>query len=248
MKTETESNLVYKHDLFKGEAFQLFYSFTQPLIRENLRSGDVLIDLGCGDGLLTINLAETVPLKRAFGIDIREEVISQAKAYSQDKKNCEFYCENAENLDFLKRFGNVDAILARTSLHHFKNPVESLLELSKQLNKNGRLIVVDIDCESSCFTLFGFPLSLLITWFFVAKKIGIKNVARAIRAIKYPSKEWREHRAQDHSRWKKIGWYRFRDIRRKLQSAFPESKVGRLASFLGFGGVYYFIYEKNQDD
>jgi len=84
----------------------------------------------------------------------------------------------------------------------------------------------------------------VITWAFVARTIGLRQAWKAILGMKYPSKEWRQHRATDIRHRQAIGWYYYRCIRAKLQAAFPAAEIGRIASCLGLGGVHYMIYEK----
>ena len=230
-------------DLFLGDSLQQFYAFTEPLIAGELRPGSRLLDVGCGDGRLALRLLKMVPLGSVVGIDIREGAVQIARAL-RNGANADFWQGDAQDLVWLRRFGGSDAILARTSLHHYRDPVTTLQGYAAMLSDRGKLIVIDIDRESACLSLSGFPLTLLITWVTVLKTLGWQKGWRAISGMRYPSKEWRQHRLADVAHRKKIGWYRFRDIRAKLQSTFPSARVGRLASWCGLGGVHYMVYEK----
>jgi SAM-dependent methyltransferase len=208
-----------------------------------LHAGDSLLDIGCGDGLLGIKLRRQGGLKWLLGIDVRLAVIEQARS-TADEAVERFVVGNAEDCECVRAMCPFDVVLIRNVVHHFKDPLDSLRSYAGMLNPGGRLILVDIDREAACWDVFGLPLTLLITWYHVWRMIGWQAARRAIRGMKYPSREWREHRAEDMKHRKAIGWFRYRDIRQKLRSAFPSAEIGRLASFCGLGGVHYMIYEK----
>ena len=41
----------------------------------DLREGDVLYDLGCGDGRIVVEAAKKYPIKKAVGVELREELV-----------------------------------------------------------------------------------------------------------------------------------------------------------------------------
>ena len=230
--------------LFLGSSFQRFYAFTEPLILRELREGDRLLDVGCGDGGLALRLLTLIPLRVIIGLDTRSEAIETARSLAPQNGTAQFWVGDAQDLDWVRQFGPFDVILARTSLHHFHDPIVVLRGYAAMIPKGGKLILIDIDRESACMSLLGFPSTLLITWVTVIKTLGWRSGWSAIRWMRYPSKEWRQHRAADMAHRREIGWYHFRDIRAKLQSAFPSARIGRLASLCGLGGVHYMVYEK----
>jgi SAM-dependent methyltransferase len=202
------------------------------------------LDVGCGDGKLALALLATTPSASVVGVDTRCKAIQAARSLAAPSVNAEFWAGDAEDLDWIGRFGSFDVILARTSLHHFHDPITALRGYAAMLREHGRLILIDLDRESACATVLGFPVTLLITWRTVLRTLGWKRGWAAIRGMRYPSKEWRQHRATDVVHRKKIGWYCFRDIRAKMESVFPSARIGRLASWRGLGGVHYMVYEK----
>lgn len=233
--------------IFLGHTFQEFYSFTLPLIESNLQNGDRMLDLGCSDGRLAIHLLQASSLSEVVGVDIRQHAVATANELSQHLA-AKFHVADAEDVDRLSGFGRFNVVLARTVLHHFADPLEGMRKLVSILRPGGRLVVIDIDRESACWDILGFPLTLLITWVVVVRRIGLRAGLRAIRDMKYPSQAWREHRAADVANRRRIGWYRWRDIRKKLHSKFPSAECGRIGSFCGLGGVHFIVYEVPQDD
>jgi SAM-dependent methyltransferase len=233
-------------DLFLGDSLQQFYGFTEALIRSQLRAGIRLLDVGCGDGKLALTLLRAVPLGSVVGVDIRERAVRMASVACNGSR-AQFLHGDAQDISYLAQLGVFEAILARTSLHHFRDPVETLRQYAALLPRGGKLILVDIDRESACYSLFGFPLTLLITWVTVLKTVGWRRGCSAIQGMKYPSREWQRHRAVDMAHRNKIGWYRFVDIKGKLRNAFPSGVIGRLAAWRGLGGVHYMFYERRRD-
>ncbi|GAB6147560.1 class I SAM-dependent methyltransferase [Stetteria hydrogenophila] len=49
-----------------------------------LREGDVLYDLGCGDGRILIEAAKRYPIKKGVGIEAREHLIKEAIAKAKE--------------------------------------------------------------------------------------------------------------------------------------------------------------------
>lgn len=44
----------------------------------DLKEGDVLYDLGCGDGRIVIEAAKRYPIKKAVGVELRDELYKEA--------------------------------------------------------------------------------------------------------------------------------------------------------------------------
>lgn len=233
-------------ELFVGPVLLDFYAFTEPFILQQLRAGDRLLDIGCGDGRLTKKLSRQADLASVVGVDVKKAAIVAAQRNVETNES--FLLGNGEDIEWLASLGTSDVIFSRTVLHHFENPPRTLLELASLLPPRGRLILLDLDRESACWDILGFPLTVMITWVRVLITSGLRKGLSIIRRMKYPSHEWRQHRAQDVVHRKAIGWYSFRDIRRKLSEAFPSAKIGRLASFCGLGGLHYMVYEKPSND
>jgi ubiquinone/menaquinone biosynthesis C-methylase UbiE len=49
-----------------------------------LKGGESILDLGCGDGILTKNLSALVPKGKVIGIDASEGMISEAKKLEKE--------------------------------------------------------------------------------------------------------------------------------------------------------------------
>ncbi|TMI16215.1 class I SAM-dependent methyltransferase [Candidatus Bathyarchaeota archaeon] len=102
--------------------------------------GRVVLDVGCGDGLFTIKMAERA--KEVIGVDFSRIAISEARKNlaNSGRKNLRFEIANAESLNFQKETS--DLVTCR------RGPVtdtkDSLREAHRVLKKSGTLMEITI--------------------------------------------------------------------------------------------------------
>jgi trans-aconitate 2-methyltransferase len=74
------------------------FSRALKLISEHTFNGDELVlDVGCGDGKITVELANLVPRGRVLGTDFSADMISHAKL-THNVSNLEFQQLDAEDI------------------------------------------------------------------------------------------------------------------------------------------------------
>jgi ubiquinone/menaquinone biosynthesis C-methylase UbiE len=110
----------------------------------NLKPGDVIADIGAGDGYFTKRFAKAVsPGGQALGLEITS---SKVEYMRKDAERSGFNSYKALLIEFddpgLKP-GSVDVVFMCNTYHHLANRVEYLKRLSKSLKKNGRIVIVD---------------------------------------------------------------------------------------------------------
>src|SRR5690349_25086699 len=68
----------------------------------HLQQGMSILDVGCGPGTITVDLAELVAPGRVVGIDSSPEVVEQARAHAAERgvTNVEFRVGDAYALEF----------------------------------------------------------------------------------------------------------------------------------------------------
>src|SRR6266702_5655811 len=102
--------------------------------------GRVVLDVGCGDGLFTIRMAERT--EKVIGVDFSRIAISQAgkNLANSGRKNLRFEIANAESLNFQKEA--FDLVTCR------RGPVtdtkDSLREAHRVLKRSGTLMEITI--------------------------------------------------------------------------------------------------------
>ena len=106
----------------------------------SLRVGQTLLDVGCGPGNLTIDLAARVAPGHATGIDV-VAVADQAAA----PENVTFETGDVYALDFPD--ASFDVVHAHQVLQHLTRPVDALREMRRVLREGGTLAVRDSDYD-----------------------------------------------------------------------------------------------------
>jgi len=108
---------------------------------DSLRPGMDLLDVGCGPGTITVDLAARVAPGRVLGIDASREVIAQAQASADGAAS--FAVGDVYALDLPDR--TFDVVHAHQVLQHLTDPVAALREMHRVLRPGGVLAVRDSD-------------------------------------------------------------------------------------------------------
>ncbi|MGL4773609.1 MAG: class I SAM-dependent methyltransferase [Clostridium sp.] len=107
-----------------------------------------ILDLGCGDGVLTNNISHIAHRGKTIGIDASKGMIDIAKQIKGD--NLEFRLMDINNLSFNEKF---DVIFSNAALHWVKNH-EKLLESCKCILNEGGQIRFNFAGDGNCRTFF----------------------------------------------------------------------------------------------
>lgn len=103
-----------------------------------------LLDVGCGPGTITLDLAGRVAPGRVLGIDTSGDVIEQATAAAAAAGSpVEFTVGSAYQLDLAD--DSFDVVHAHQVLQHLADPVAAITELRRVLRPGGLLAVRDSD-------------------------------------------------------------------------------------------------------
>lgn len=107
------------------------------ILKETHFSGDEsILDIGCGDGKITKELAKLVPKGAVLGVDLSEEQISFAKGYEDDVLF--FQVGNIEKLPFIQSF---HVITAFTCMQWVCNQKEALEAIYRSLKQGGKFFI-----------------------------------------------------------------------------------------------------------
>jgi len=100
------------------------------------------VDLGIGDGLLTLMLTEVAA--KVTAVDLSSEMLKQlgARAKARGITNLEFVESDIEDLPLAD--GSHDVAVASQALHHARQPGRALEEAQRILVRGGRLLVIDL--------------------------------------------------------------------------------------------------------
>jgi ubiquinone/menaquinone biosynthesis C-methylase UbiE len=119
-----------------------------------LRPGMELLDIGCGPGTITIDLASRVAPGRVLGLDREAQVIEQAEQFLSERNagnagdagdagNVSFVVGDVYGLEL--EDDSFDVVHAHQVLQHLTDPVKALTEMRRVLRPGGQLAVRDSD-------------------------------------------------------------------------------------------------------
>tara|TARA_B000000441_G_C21700400_1_gene325539 strand:+ start:224 stop:1069 length:846 start_codon:yes stop_codon:yes gene_type:complete len=109
----------------------------------NPKSGEKILDIGCGTGSTSQSLSKLVGENGLItGIDISEPILSFAKNQLENRniKNIDFIQEDAQTFN-LSNF-NYDAIFSRFGIMFFEDPFFAFKNIKKSLNSRGRITFI----------------------------------------------------------------------------------------------------------
>lgn len=100
----------------------------------DLKDDDVVLDLGCGDGLLARMIKERVRQGRVVGIDASDSMIAKARDY--EVPGLEFKLQDIDDLDYRDMFS---VIISNAALHWVKDHDALLKNCYAALKESGVL-------------------------------------------------------------------------------------------------------------
>lgn len=125
-------------------------SSTQLLDEAGIKPGMKGLEIGCGSGAMTIELARMVgDTGRILSIDLSSEQIEATKAFTQNYHNIDFKVWDVNHLSDLNE--QFDFIYCRMVLHHLVNAQDAVLQMKKCLKPNGLVICEEPSIFDSTF-------------------------------------------------------------------------------------------------
>jgi ubiquinone/menaquinone biosynthesis C-methylase UbiE len=110
----------------------------------HLRSSASLLDVGCGPGNISADLANRLDAGTVVGIDLSPEVVEAARRdFATAYANLTFEVGDVYDLAFDD--GHFDVVYAHQVLQHLAAPVDALKEMRRVLSIGGLLAVRDAD-------------------------------------------------------------------------------------------------------
>ena len=105
-----------------------------------LHGDEALLDIGCGDGKITAEIARCLPNGRAVGVDSSEKMINLAKTTfpRKDCPNLSFQVMDARKLTFQ---GEFDVAFSNAALHWVVDQKAVLCGVQGSLKPGGRLLL-----------------------------------------------------------------------------------------------------------
>lgn len=113
-----------------------------------LTPGRTVLDVGCGAGTITADLAALVAPGRLTAVDVSEDVLGKARAQAAGRglDNLAFAVEDVHALRFAD--GSFDVVHAHQVLQHLADPVRALREMRRVCRPGGVVAARDADYAS----------------------------------------------------------------------------------------------------
>lgn len=140
MTMESENKIIHIERLVPGRAPSNLWEehLTRYQFATKYAENKFVLDLGCGTGYGSFELAKNRKVKKIIGIDNSKEAIDYAKKHYQNR-NLEFRIGDVSNLDFPD--GSADIIIAFEIIEHLKEPDKFLEEIKRVLKKSGLCLI-----------------------------------------------------------------------------------------------------------
>lgn len=111
----------------------------------HLRPGLDLLDVGCGPGSITLDLAGHVAPGRVVGLDAAGTVVDTARAVAVERGDTTTRFEIGDVYELQVPDGSQDVAFAHQVLQHLGDPVAALRELARVTRPGGLIAVRDAD-------------------------------------------------------------------------------------------------------
>ena len=109
------------------------------LARARLAAGERVLDVGCGGGGTTIDIAHRVgPTGRAVGLDVSRPMLDAARRHTPPNLPIEFILGDAAAHDFAP--ASFDALVSRFGVMFFAEPIGAFANLRSALRSDGRAV------------------------------------------------------------------------------------------------------------
>jgi len=116
-----------------------------------LEGNESLLDIGCGNGKLTIELAKRLPNGNITAIELSKDMIKQAKINFEKEgiDNVRIVNMNMNDIDFRNQF---DLVFSNSAIHYVKDLGVTYKAIYDALKKNGQIIIQTLLREMSYVT------------------------------------------------------------------------------------------------
>ncbi len=109
-----------------------------------------ILDIGCGDGRITADIADQIPNGKITGIDPSINMIELAKKTfpKSEFPNLDFLLKKAEDLIQYNRY---DTIVSFSCLHWVREPEKAIYHICHSLKPNGNILILTYPKESTYY-------------------------------------------------------------------------------------------------
>jgi len=139
----------------------LYISLSKKVKSYTETSQGVILDLGSGPGLLSIEILRQIPNTTVVGVDPLMKMLRLAKENIHHSDVCRFVPVLGISEKLPLNDTSVDTIVSRFSLPYWKQPDASFSEMHRVLKPHGRIILEALNKEFPKWKLFCIKIGML---------------------------------------------------------------------------------------
>jgi len=113
--------------------------FISPVINES----DLILDIGCGPGVIDAHIAKTFPNSHITCLDINPTMINYVVANRQNQSQIDAHVGDAHELPYQNDF--YDFVFARFLVEYLHSPLLGVSEMVRVCKPGGRIMLQDLD-------------------------------------------------------------------------------------------------------
>lgn len=136
----------HSHSFFLDNFIRKIVQNPKKIIGEYIKDGDTVMDIGCGSGFFSIEMAKMVGNSgRVYAIDLQKQMLEklEKKLFKQNLTK-QFILHNCPQEKIgLKGKIKADFILAYYMVHETPDPIKFLKEIKSMLKKGGKFLLVE---------------------------------------------------------------------------------------------------------
>src|SRR5262245_7262653 len=142
----------------------------------DLRPGETLLDVGCGNGTEACRLAQEYPAVQVLGLDRAEMLTEAARRSEQRGVAVRWIPGEAEAIPLPA--GSVDACMTERVLKYVPDPARAVAEMVRVLRPGGRIACFELDTAATVFG--GDPVTAALVSDLLCSKLGEPRMGRRL--------------------------------------------------------------------
>jgi len=125
-------------EFYREEANLQFQSASEIINKYRFKGNESILDVGCGDGNVSVEIAKKLPDGFVLGVDVSPAMINFAKNNFFNVKNLKFQQVDITNFTSDKKF---DIAFSFSTFHWVKDKIIAIKNIYDVLKPNGELII-----------------------------------------------------------------------------------------------------------
>lgn len=143
--------------------FNELYASLSKIVKNNTSTTHpIILDLGCGPGLLSCEILKQIPNATVIGVDPLKRMLSLAKDNGNQLDVTCFEPLRGVSENIPLRDACVDTIVSRFSLAYWKHPQQSFSEMHRVLKPHGKVILEALNQGFPKWKLFCIKIGMLV--------------------------------------------------------------------------------------